>query len=156
VEKMMGEIFDVGVREGMEKVATKGWEKWVNKIKVPGKKWRHFKNADDAIKHMGGEVADEAFGRGGKAWRTRVPDLPEGGAGDTALAMGMNLATQGLGAGVGHHYGGEQKKRGEKYHFGVGQALGALLLPGGAGYQVGRYMAHKDKKTDKSSAKREK
>lgn len=55
------------------------------------------------------------------------------------------LGLQGLGGLVGHHYGGEQKKRGEKYKFGVGQAV-SLLLPGGVGYQIGRNLAHKKDK----------
>lgn len=46
---------------------------------------------------------------------------------------------------VGHEYGRQQKERGERHSFGVPQAAASLLLPGGAGYQVGRYMAHQNK-----------
>jgi hypothetical protein len=65
--------------------------------------------------------------------------------------LASGLAVQGLGGLVGHSYGTAQKERGEKYRFGVPQAAGALLLPGGLGYQVGRYMAHK--KDAKGAAK---
>jgi hypothetical protein len=71
----------------------------------------------------------------------------------TAL-VGVDDALGGL---VGYHYGKEQKKRGEKYSFGVPQGAAALFLPGGAGYQIGRGIAHhtsadsKKGKTKKSS-----
>ena len=68
------------------------------------------------------------------------------GGGQAAASLASNLAIQGLGGLVGSHYGKAQKERGEKYRFGVPQAAGALLLPGGLGYQVGRYMAHHKKK----------
>lgn len=44
---------------------------------------------------------------------------------------------------IGKHYGRKQKKRGEKHNFGGTQAASALL-PGGAGYQAGRYVAHNE------------
>jgi hypothetical protein len=67
------------------------------------------------------------------------------------------LVDQALGGVLGHHYGKEQKKRGEDYNFGVPQGAAALLLPGGAGYQIGRYIAHNDhniKKGKKSKTKK--
>jgi hypothetical protein len=55
----------------------------------------------------------------------------------TALMGGDDL----LGALIGHLYGKKQVDRGEDYSFGLPQ-LGSLLLPGGAGYQVGRGLTH--------------
>jgi hypothetical protein len=55
---------------------------------------------------------------------------------------------------VGHHYGQEQKRRGEKYDFGHPQAA-SLLVPGGFGYQIGRYWGHKgDLPEDKKNKKK--
>jgi hypothetical protein len=81
-----------------------------------------------------------------------------------AVQMGSEMAQkektavfdQLLGGAVGHHYGTEQKKRGEKYEFGVPQAAGALFLPGGAGYQIGRYMAHHDENIKRGKKGKEK
>jgi len=61
---------------------------------------------------------------------------------------------QALGLAVGHHYGKEQKKRGENYSFGVPQGAAALFLPGGAGYQIGRYIGHNDKSVKKGKKKK--
>lgn len=61
-----------------------------------------------------------------------------------------------LGGLVGHHYGKEQKKRGEGYSFGVPQAAGVVLLPGGAGYQIGRYVAHHTDPGEKKARKEKK
>lgn len=47
-----------------------------------------------------------------------------------------------LGGAVGYHYGQKQKARGEEYGFGAPQVAGALLLPGGIGYQIGRAIGH--------------
>lgn len=52
---------------------------------------------------------------------------------------------QTIGGLVGHHYGRKQKERGEEHTFGAPQVAGALLLPGGLGYQIGRFMAHRNK-----------
>jgi hypothetical protein len=71
----------------------------------------------------------------------------------TANPALTGLAVQGLGGMVGHHYGKEQKKRGEDYSFGVPQAAGALLAPGGLGYQIGRHIAHHDPKIEKGKSK---
>ena len=73
------------------------------------------------------------------AFQAGVMAAMEKNAGAEAL---VPLAIHGLGGMVGHHYGKEQRKRGEKYRFGGGQVAGALLLPGGLGYQIGRYMGH--------------
>ena len=68
-------------------------------------------------------------------------------SGQMALGRaGVQLGTQAIGGAVGHHYGKAQKERGEKYHFGGKQLAGALLLPGGLGYQIGRRIAHGKKK----------
>lgn len=46
---------------------------------------------------------------------------------------------------VGRHYGRKQRKRGEKHSF-QGKQFGSLFLPGGVGYQAGRYAGHHEKK----------
>jgi hypothetical protein len=54
------------------------------------------------------------------------------------LAMGaVNL----LSKPVGHAMGRAQADRGEDHTYGAAQTIGSLL-PGGAGYQEGRFMAH--------------
>ena len=60
-----------------------------------------------------------------------------------AANLGGAAVYQGVAGLVGHHYGGEQRRRGEKYSFGVPQAAGVIFLPGGGAYQVGRYFGHK-------------
>lgn len=58
--------------------------------------------------------------------------------------IAFDPVTQGVGFLIGKSKGAEQKRRGEHHSFGVGQGAASLLLPGGAGYQLGRYMSHKD------------
>lgn len=47
-----------------------------------------------------------------------------------------------IGGAIGHRQVTLQRERGENYSFGGPQVAGTLLVPGGAGYQVGRYFAH--------------
>ena len=61
------------------------------------------------------------------------------------------LIDDGIGALIGHYLGKRQKRRGEKHTFGWPQG-GSLVLPGGVGYQVGRYIAHNDKSIKKKHA----
>jgi hypothetical protein len=49
-----------------------------------------------------------------------------------------------VGGAIGYRQGQKQHLRGEKHNFG-GKQLASLLLPGGAGYQVGRYFGHDSK-----------
>jgi hypothetical protein len=82
---------------------------------------------------------------------------------EEADKMGRDLARQHMeksafadhlvGGVIGHKYGTEQKARGEKYSFGGPQAA-SLLLPGGAGYQVGRFMAHHNESSKSSHSKK--
>jgi hypothetical protein len=73
------------------------------------------------------------------------------------LGVGIPLAMAAvnlLGKPLGHAMGRAQAERGEPHTYGASQTVGSLL-PGGAGYQEGRFMAHatadksKDKKKDK-------
>jgi hypothetical protein len=53
--------------------------------------------------------------------------------------FGVDDAVGGL---IGYTQGKKQKARGEEHTFGGPQVAGAVFLPGGAGYQVGRYFGH--------------
>ena len=62
-----------------------------------------------------------------------------------AFAAGVEAAMEKqalIGIPVGYVMGKKQVERGEKYNFGAPQVAATLLVPGGAGYQVGRYIAH--------------
>lgn len=59
-----------------------------------------------------------------------------------------------VGGVVGHHYGKRQAERGEAYRFGGKQLASALLIPGGAGYQIGRGIAHSNARADKAEAEK--
>ena len=59
-----------------------------------------------------------------------------------------------VGGAIGYHYGKKQKERGEKHTFGVPQAAGSVFIPGGLGYQVGRYLAHSDPETKRGKVKK--
>lgn len=61
--------------------------------------------------------------------------------------------SQGVGGYLGYRYGKMQKARGEKHTFGAKQ-VGSLLIPGGAGYQVGRALAHSADPQPKSKVKK--
>lgn len=94
---------------------------------------------DDLVKNGGegsfiGQVALE------QAWEEKTA---------MAVQMGIDMAKEAsmekqsvLDILVGHHFGKEQKKRGEEYSFGAPQLAASLLVPGGAGYQIGRYFGH--------------
>ncbi len=58
-----------------------------------------------------------------------------------------------LGGVVGHRSGKAQKESGEKYVFGPLQAA-SLILPGGIGYQAGRYVAHHTEPVKKKATKK--
>lgn len=93
--------------------------------------------------------------RGGRALNTVKSLLksPKMASAEIADAWGRQLAQEdaekvayiGLddvaGGVIGYNKGKAQAERGERHSFGLPQA-GALLLPGGAAYQLGRYAAH--------------
>jgi hypothetical protein len=60
-----------------------------------------------------------------------------------------------VGGAIGYHYGKKQRKRGEEHTFGVPQVASAFV-PGGLGYQFGRYLGHNDRDTVKGSDKEKK
>lgn len=70
-----------------------------------------------------------------------------------AAPLALTLGTQAAGYGVGKHFGHQQAARGEEYNFGVPQALGAMMLPGGIGYQIGRHKAHGEAKAAEDTPK---
>lgn len=68
----------------------------------------------------------------------------------TALIDPVNL----VGGAVGYEKGKEQRERGEKHNFGGKQLASVLFIPGGAGYQVGRYFGHRQaQKAEKNKKK---
>lgn len=73
------------------------------------------------------------------------PSVKQAMSPDTAASLaglGLGVGTQVAGYGLGRHFGRQQAERGEQYSFGAPQMAGALLAPGGLGYQVGRHSAH--------------
>jgi hypothetical protein len=75
------------------------------------------------------------------------------------LAAGIPLAAAAahlIGKPVGHAMGRAQAERGEPHTYGAAQTIGSLL-PGGSGYQEGRFMAHAtaDKKKDEKKKDKE-
>lgn len=113
------------------------------------------KNKDGSKKNKiplhGGTTSDPSQG----PTKTQVMNDADHVPGGTGTQKTANFAEHvapavalGLAGAVGHHNGKEQKKRGEKYNFGVPQALASTLLaPAGAVYQLGRYAGHQTKKS---------
>ncbi len=78
-------------------------------------------------------VVTDAVPAAGDAFRVGFVD------GMKTAFVGVDDIAGGL---LGHDRGKKQKERGEKYNFGGKQLAAVLLIPGGAGYQVGRAIAH--------------
>jgi len=71
-----------------------------------------------------------------------------------AVGQAVGLGTHLVGGAIGYQKGKEQHARGEKHTFGVPQGAAALFLPGGAGYQLGRYMGHNAAGGEKKKGKK--
>jgi len=62
-----------------------------------------------------------------------------------------------VGGAIGYNQGKKQRARGEEHTFGPGQVAATVFVPGGAGYQLGRFAGHntKDKKKDEKKKDKE-
>lgn len=129
----------------------------------------------DKAKHMVTRQNNPIFGQGARryaiesAYQTTRPGAaaaasaaaPVSGGGSAASSyrggptMGqVKLSYVGIddliGGVIGHHQGKKQSERGEGHTFGGKQIASALLIPGGAGYQLGRYIGHNSEKEKKA------
>lgn len=128
----------------------------------------------DKAKHMVTRQNNPIFGQGARryatesAYQTRpaqaagaaaaaAPPVSGGGPASAPYRGGPTMGQVKLGfAGIddviggliGHAKGKQQAERGEEHNFG-GKQVASLLLPGGAGYQLGRYIGHNNSKKDK-------
>lgn len=108
--------------------------------------------APAASEYMGGptmgniKVAEQAFMSMSPA--QQILFVAGGGTIEKTALLGVDDVAGGM---LGYMQGKHQAERGEKHNFG-GLQLASLLLPGGAGYQVGRALGHsKEKKANQQT-----